>query len=158
MLDIDKRRKATAFFCLDAHGKNERCLLGRFRTKHFDDSTAWESAHSERAIDQNVTRGNDVDINDLCVTETHDRAFAVIFRDLLNRKVEILISCGGEFVCACFFFGFGRHIGIPLSTSVASLRQGKSKRLFRASAEKMRAAGSHRQKKKPVTGLSNCDV
>jgi hypothetical protein len=49
----------------------------------------------------------------------------------LNRKVEILISRGGDFVCACFFFGFGRHIEIPLSTSVAPLRQGKSKRFFR---------------------------
>jgi hypothetical protein len=48
----------------------------------------------------------------------------------LNRKVEILISRGGDFVCACFFFCFGRHIEITFSTSGASLRQGKSKRFF----------------------------
>src|SRR4030095_2826917 len=81
-------------------------------------------------INQMFTGGNNVDIDNLFVTEPHDRAFAVIFRDLLNRKVEILISRGGDFVWACFFFGFGRHIEISLSTSVASLRQGKSKRLF----------------------------
>src|SRR6266511_1513673 len=100
MLDIDKRRKATAFLCLGDHGKSERCLPGRFRTKHLNNSTARESAHSERAIDQNVTRGNNVDVDDLFVTETHYRAFAVIFRYLLNLKVEILISCVCEFVCA----------------------------------------------------------
>src|SRR5207244_13494775 len=89
-------------------------------------SSAPKSTDSKPAIDQNVTRGNNVNIDDLFITETHDRAFAVIFRDLLNRKVEILISRGGDFVCACFFFSFGRHIEISLSTSVASLRQGKS--------------------------------
>src|SRR4029434_10116772 len=122
-----KCRKATAPLCLSDHGKSERCLPRRFRTKHLNNSTAWASAHSKRQIDYNVTRGNRVDIDDLLVTETHDRAFAVVFRDLLNRKVEVLISRGSDFVCACFFFGFGRHIEIPLSTSVAPLRQGKSK-------------------------------
>src|SRR6266540_4304906 len=79
VLDIDKRRQATAFLCLRDHSKSERCLPRRLRTKHFDDSAAWESAHSERPIDQDVARWNNVDIDDLFVTETHDRAFAVIF-------------------------------------------------------------------------------
>jgi hypothetical protein len=76
----------------------------------------------------------------------------------LNRKVEILISRGGDFVCACFFFGFGRHIEIPLSTSVAPLRQGKSKtpllsqgmRILRHfSTGKMRGAEPCQERKEP---------
>src|SRR5436190_2723973 len=94
--------------------------------KHFDDSAPWKSANSKRAIDQNIASRNDVDVNDLFVAKSHDRAVAVIFRDLLNRQIEILISRDGEFVCAGLLFSFRRHIEITLITSPPTVRQAKS--------------------------------
>jgi hypothetical protein len=71
----------------------------------------------------------------------------------LNCKVEILISRGGDFVCACFFFGFGRHIEIPLTTSLASLRQGKSKRGHFSTG--MLCGGESCQEKEKAAGHSD---
>ena len=44
-----------------------------------------------------------------CVAEPHDRAVAVIFGDLLDREVEVLVAGGDEFVFGGFFFSFGSH-------------------------------------------------
>src|SRR5439155_1102467 len=98
MLDIDKCRNAAVLLCLRNYGKSKSCLSGGFRAKHFDNPTPWKSANAKRAIDQNVACGNNVDVDDLFVAKSHDRAIAVIFRNLLNRKIEILISRSGEFV------------------------------------------------------------
>src|SRR5207245_2393444 len=75
-----------------------------------DHSPAWKSSHSKCAIDQYVARRNDIDIGNFFVAETHDCALAIIFGDLLNREIEILVSRGGHFVFAGFFFSFCSHI------------------------------------------------
>ena len=109
MLDINKCRKSAALLCLGDYSKSERCLSGRLRAKHFHNSTAWKSADPQRAIDQNVTRWNNIDVDDLFITQSHDRAIAVILSDLLNCQIEILISRGGDSVFAGFLLGFRRH-------------------------------------------------
>src|SRR5437899_4026793 len=98
MLDIDKCRKSTALLCLGDHSKSERCLSGRLRAKHFDNSAAWKSADPQRAIDQNVARRNNIDVDDLLITQSHDCPIAVILSDLLNCQIEILISRGSDSV------------------------------------------------------------
>src|SRR5947209_8922483 len=100
MLDIDKCRKAAVLLCLGNYGKSKSCLSGGFRAKHFDHPTPWKSANAKRAIDQNVACGNNVDVDDLFVAKAHDRAMAVIFRSLLNRKIERPIWRSGQLVCA----------------------------------------------------------
>src|SRR5262249_25961928 len=109
MLDIDKRRETAASLRLRDDRKRKRRFAGRFRAEDFDYSPARKSTDSECAVDQNVARRNDIDINDLFHAQTHDRTFAVIFRDLLYRQVEVLISRGSQFISGCSFFGLCRH-------------------------------------------------
>ena len=127
MLDIDERREAAALLRLRDDRKRERRFAGGFRAENFDDSAARKSADSERAVDQDVSGRNDIDIDDLFVAQPHDRAFAVIFRDLLDREIEVLISRGSQFISGCFFFGFCRHIRKNLTTTHASIRQAQKR-------------------------------
>src|ERR1051325_5109850 len=53
-----------------------------FRTKNLNDAAAGKSADAQCAVDQNIAGRNDVDIDDLLVTEAHDRALTVVLRDL----------------------------------------------------------------------------
>ena len=85
MLDIDKRCEAAAFLRLSDDCKRKRRFAGRFRAKDFDYSTARKSTDPQRAVYQNVSSRNNIDINDCFATQTHDRTFAVIFCDLLDR-------------------------------------------------------------------------
>src|SRR4029077_2924522 len=66
---------------------------------------------------------NNIDIDNLLIAEAHDRALAVVFCDLLNRQVEILISCCSDFVFAGFLLGFRRHIKLTVSTMPSPIRQ-----------------------------------
>ena len=126
MFDIDERRQAAAFLRLRDHGESERGFAGRFGTENFNDASAREAAHAESAVDQDVAGGNDVDVDDRFIAEAHDRAVAVVFRDLLDREIEILIAGGNDFVFAgCFLFSFGSHRGSSLSTCAAGVRQEK---------------------------------
>ena len=111
MLDIDERGEAAALLRLGDDGERQRGFAGRFRAVNFDHAAARKSADAERAIDQDVAGRDDVDIDDLLVAEPHDGAIAVIFRDLLQGEIEILVAGGGHFVFACFFFSFGGHKG-----------------------------------------------
>ena len=85
MLDIDKRREAAALLRLGDDRKRKRCFAGRFRAEDFDYSTARKSTDPEGAVYQNVSSRNNIDINDRFAAQTHDRTFAVIFCDLLDR-------------------------------------------------------------------------
>src|SRR5207247_8990606 len=82
-----------------------------------------KSTDSKRAFDQNVSSRNDIDINDPFAAQTHDRTFAVIFRDLLDRQIEVLISRSSQFISGCFFFVLCRHISKTLTTTNASISQ-----------------------------------
>ena len=123
MFDIDECGETAPLLCLRNDREGERRLARGFRTEHFDNPAAWKSTNAKRAINQNVAGGNDVDIDDLLVAKSHNRTFAVILGNLLNRKVEVLISCGSQFVRAGFLFRFRRHIKISLITSLAAIRQ-----------------------------------
>src|SRR5215813_11990833 len=127
MLDIDKRRETAASLRLRDDRKRKRCFAGRFRAEDFHYSPSRKSTDSECAVDQNVAGRNDIDNNDLFPAQTHDRTFAVIFRDLLDRQVEVLISRGSKFVSGCFFFGLCRHIRKNLTTTHASVRQAQKR-------------------------------
>ena len=110
MFDVDKGRKPASFLRLRTYGQ----CLGRFPrglwAKNLHDSASWKSADAKSSIDQNVPGRNDIDIDNLLIAEAHDRAFAVVFCDLLNRQVEVFISCCSDFVFAGFLLGFRRHI------------------------------------------------
>src|SRR6059058_2394719 len=109
MLDIDKRRQPATLLRLRDNGESQRRFAGRLRTVNFHDTSARKTANAERAIDQNISRRNDLDVDDLLVAETHDRAITVVFCDLLNGQVEVLVTRSDELVFAGFFFGFSGH-------------------------------------------------
>ena len=110
MLDVDERRKPAALLRLRDDGERERRFTRRFRPENFHDASARKTADAQRAIDQDVAGGDDVDIDDLIVAQPHDRAVAVILGDLLDRQIEVLVSRDDEFVFLGFFFGFSGHI------------------------------------------------
>jgi hypothetical protein len=110
VFDIDKRCEAPALLCLRNDSERKRCFARRFRAENFDHSSPRKSTHPERAIYQNIAGRDDIDINDFLPAQTHDRTFSVVFRDLLDRQIEILISRSIQFVTGCFFFGLRRHI------------------------------------------------
>ena len=109
MFDVNKRGQAAAFLRLRNDRERERCFSRRFRTEHFNDATARESADAQSAIDQDVAGRDDINVDDLFGTQAHDRAFAVVFGNLLNGEVEILVSRCGYLVGAGFFFSFRGH-------------------------------------------------
>ena len=84
-------------------------FAGGFRAEDLDDAAAGKTADAERAIDQDVARGDDLDVDDLVVAETHDRAVAVVLGDLLDGEIEILVAGGCDLVDSRFFFGFCGH-------------------------------------------------
>src|SRR5206468_10480245 len=142
MLDIDKRCESVALLRLSDDRKCKRCFAGRFRAEDFDYSSARKSTHSEGAVDQDVSSWNDIDINDPFAAQTHDRTFAVIFRDLLDRQIEVLISSSSQFISGCFFFGLCRHIRKNLTTTHASIRQAQKQRRPLAAPKGARASRS----------------
>src|ERR1044071_4699879 len=110
MFDVDKRCETAALLRLSDNGKCKCCFAGRFRAEDFDDSSARKSTDSESAVDQDVSSRNDINVRDPFAAQTHDRAFAVILCDLLDRQVEVLISRGSQFIGGCSLFGLCRHI------------------------------------------------
>jgi hypothetical protein len=130
VLDVDKRRQSTALLRLRNHGQGKRRLSGGLRAENFYHSPPWKSADAESAIDQNVARRYDVDIDDFLVAKAHDCAFTIIFGYLLNRQIKILISRRSQFVSGCFFFRLCRHIRITLSTTQPTIRQAEKQSDF----------------------------
>src|SRR5213080_2845378 len=120
-------RTSVALLRLSDDRKCKGRFAGRFRAENFDYSSARKSTDSEGAVDQNVSSRNHIDINDPFAAQTHDRTFAIIFRDLLDRQVEVLISRGSQFISGCFFFGLCRHIRKNLTTTHASIRQAQKR-------------------------------
>src|SRR5207302_359832 len=91
------------------HGQRKGGFAGRLRTENFDHTTAGKTADAKRTINQNVPGRNNVDINYLFVTKTHDGAIAVILGDLLNGEIEIFVTGGGDLVFAGLLSGFSGH-------------------------------------------------
>src|SRR5207249_10195852 len=84
---------------------------------------------------------NYIDVDNFLVTKAHDGAFTIIFGYLLNRQIEVLISRRGQFVSGCFFVGFCRHIKMPVSTTLARIRQAEKQAL--STEGKKKAANFH---------------
>ena len=127
MLDINKRCKASGLLCLSDDRQCQCRFAGRFRAEDFDYSSPRKSTDAEGAVYQNVSSRNNIDINDPLAAQTHDRTFAVIFRDLLDCQIEVFISRGSQFISGCFFFGLCRHIRKNLTTMHASIRQAQKR-------------------------------
>src|SRR5205807_2388164 len=142
-LDSDERCEASALLRLSDDGQCKRCFAGRFRAENFHNPSAWKSTDSEGAVDQNVSSRNDIDINNPFAAQTHDRTFAVIFRDLLDRQVEVLISRGSQFISGCSFFGLCRHIRKNLTTTHARVRQAQKRWPATDSNEKPASMHAH---------------
>jgi hypothetical protein len=106
VLDVDKRRETAALLRLGNDGESERGFSRGLRTKNLDDAAAGKSAHAQCPINQNIAGRDHVDVDNLLVTEAHDRAFAVILRDLLNREIEVLIARRSNLFGAVFGIGF----------------------------------------------------
>ena len=128
VFDIDERRKSAALLRLGDDGERERGFARRFRSENLHHAAARKSAHAERAIDQDIAGGNDVDVDNGSIAETHDRAVAEIFRDLLDRQIEVLVAGGSNFVFASFFFVFRGHKESSLRTAAVEVRQAEKLR------------------------------
>ena len=113
MFDIDKRGEATTLLRLRNDGEREGGLARRFRAEHFHHTPPRKSAHAQSAINQDIASGNYVDIDNGIIAESHDRTFAIIFRDLLNRQVEVFVASCNNFIFGGFFFGFRSHRRAP---------------------------------------------
>ncbi|MGC3991312.1 MAG: hypothetical protein QM796_16845 [Chthoniobacteraceae bacterium] len=109
VLDVDEGGKPAALLRLGDEGEGQRRFTRAFRTENLDDATARKTTHAKGAIDENVAGGNRLDIHVLVVAELHDRALAVVLRDLLDGEVEVLVAGDDELVFGGFFFGFGGH-------------------------------------------------
>src|SRR5438105_14923921 len=92
MLDIDERSETSALLRLSNHGKGESRLAGRLGSKNFDDAAARKSSDAERAVDQNITGRDNIDIYDLVVTQSHDSAVAVLLRAPFHGQIQLPVS------------------------------------------------------------------
>ena len=138
VLDVDERREAAALLRLRDDREGERRFAGGFRAVNFHDAAARKAADAERAIDQNVAGGDDVDVDDLLVAEAHDRAVAVVLGDLLDGEIEVLVAGGDEFVFGRFFFSFGGHKRL-LATSLRAARQAEKRPNAKKQARKAKS-------------------
>src|SRR5262249_50785254 len=138
VLDVNKGCQASALLRLSNNRKCERCFAGRFGAENLHYSSTWKSADSERAVNQNISGWNNIDIDNPFPAQTHDRAFAIVFGNLLDGQIEILISRRGQFVSRCFFVGLCRHIRMTLSTTPTPVRQAE-KRAVRVNETKKAA-------------------
>ena len=65
-----------------------------------------------------------IDIHHLGVAEAHDRPFAEVLGDLLDRELKVFVAGDSDFVFLGFFFGFCSHGGIVVCWSGESIRAG----------------------------------
>ena len=111
MLHVDKRRQPSTFLRLRNNRESKSRFTRGFRPENFDYSSSWKTTDAERAIDQNVAGRDNIDIDDLFIAQAHDCAVAVVFGDLLDGQLEILIPRRRYFAFVRFRFSFGRHRG-----------------------------------------------
>ena len=82
MFHIDKGGKSTTLLCLGNHRQGKGGFTRGLRPVDFYNSTTGEPTYSKRAVYQEVACWNNIDINPMTITETHDRCFAKIFLNL----------------------------------------------------------------------------
>ncbi len=96
MFNIDERREPAPPLRLGNEGQRERSFTGRFRPINFDDPTARETTDSKGPVNQDVARGDQLDIHLLGLAKPHDGTVPVILCDLLDREVQIAVASGNE--------------------------------------------------------------
>ena len=109
VLHVNKGGESAALLSLRNHRQRKRGFSGRFRAENFHHPAPWKAAYAKGAIDQNVARGNDINIDNFFIAKTHDGALAIVLRYLLNREVEVFVSRRSHFISGCFFFGLCCH-------------------------------------------------
>ena len=91
MLGVDERRLAAELLRLGDDLKSQRGFAARFRPVNFDHAAAWKPSHAQRQIDGYRSRGDHADRHEhVFAAQAHDRAFAVLFLDLGNCRLEHL--------------------------------------------------------------------
>src|SRR5262249_18379346 len=76
--------------------QRERCLTTGFRAVNFDDAPAREAAYTKSGVEREAARRDYADGNEhVAIAQAHDRALAVGFFDLGDRRLEHF----GFFVC-----------------------------------------------------------
>ncbi len=108
MLGIDKRRDAAHFLCFRNGMKRQRRLPGRFRPVNLDDTPSRIAADTDRDIERQRTRGNDVHIHlRPHIPQLHDGAGPEFFFNLLHRRFQrffpILYASGNDDVRSLLF-------------------------------------------------------
>ena len=112
MLDIDERRKASAFLSLGDGGEGKRRFARGFRTEDFDDSAAWEATDAEGPVDQQVAGRDHIHIAAAFIAEAHDGCFSEFLLDMGDRKVEVALAGVLELFLGGFFSSlFGHDVG-----------------------------------------------
>ena len=112
VLDIHEGREPAQLLRLRDERQRERGLSRRLRPEDFDDAPARKAAATERAVDQDVARRDHLHVHVRGIAEAHDGSVSEILCDLLDGEIEVLVSCGGDFVF--FRVGFGGHMNTTL--------------------------------------------
>ena len=110
VLNVNEGGEATAFLGLGDRREREGGFAGGFRTEHFDDSAAGESADTEGAVDEQIAGRDDIDIDAVSIAEAHDGGFAEFLLNVGDGEVEVAFAGLLEFIVSGFFCGcFGCH-------------------------------------------------
>ena len=98
MLGIDKGNLAAALLCRGQHMQRQRRLAGGFRSVNLYDSAARQTADAQCGIQRQRAGRNGIHVHLWLVTQTHDRALAVVLLDLVQRRFQrfFLVVCGGR--------------------------------------------------------------
>ena len=113
MFDVDEGGEPSGFLGLGDGGEGEGRFTGRFRAVDFDNPAPGETADSEGLVDEEVSGGDDGDVDDFVVAHAEDGAFAEILLDLLDGEVEVAGTGVGEFLSAgVTVFGGGSSHGV----------------------------------------------
>jgi hypothetical protein len=97
MFNIDKCCKPAAFLCLSDNGVFEGRFSGRFGPINFDNTAAGKPSNSKSTVNEQITGGNDVNVDTMTVAKSHNSGFSKIFLYLRYCKIEIFLSRGCKF-------------------------------------------------------------
>ena len=82
VFDVNESCESATFLSLSDDGERQCGFTGRLRAKNFDDPTTREAADAEGTIDQEISSGDDIDINAAVIAEAHDGGFPELLLDV----------------------------------------------------------------------------
>src|SRR3954469_23969845 len=92
MLGVDERRDPAAPLRVGDRVQRNGRLAARLRTVDLDDPATGQATDAEGDIERNGPGGDHLDRRPGLVTETHDRALAVLPLDLRERRCQRLVA------------------------------------------------------------------